>query len=40
MPDPKDIRLATGARTPFAKVDGALVAYDGGRGRVLLLEAS
>lgn len=40
MPYPKDIWPATGAHTPFAKVDGAIVADDGGRGRVLLLEAS
>lgn len=40
MLDPKDIWLATDVRTPLAKVDGALAAYDGGRGKVLLLEAS
>ena len=47
-----DVWLAVGVRTPFAKVDGALAAYDtsqraivsicadGGQGSVALLEAA
>ena len=40
MSHPHDVWLASGVRAPFANVDGALQAPDGGLGTVLLLESA